>query len=118
MLLHRLSGQNNIPVSFPIAIKEGKDFIYGAQLNSNIINHCFEKKSTVIDAIKQSAGFFNELRQKDIDHSHYPITNIAKKNNKYLLDVCFAQTSLRETGYNFEGITKTETSLRNWFRME
>jgi amino acid adenylation domain-containing protein/thioester reductase-like protein len=110
MLLHRYTGQKRLAISYPIAIKEGLDFIYGAQINTNIITYQFSKNTTIIDLFNQNKDFFKSTVRDSIKYGYYPIADIIQDNhNKQLLDVCFAQTFFREHPFNFNGITKVET---------
>ena len=38
LLLHRYTGQDKLAISYPIVIKEGLEFIYGSQINNNLIS--------------------------------------------------------------------------------
>ncbi|CAL7960553.1 hypothetical protein GAMM_170005 [Gammaproteobacteria bacterium] len=110
LLLHRYTGQERFAISYPIAIKEGLDFIYGAQINTNLIPYQFNQDTTIVDLFDQSKDFFRSTMRDDIKYGYYPIANIIQDNhNKQLLDICFAQTFFREHPFSFNGITKAET---------
>ena len=109
MLLHRYTGQERITISYPIAIKEGLDFIYGAQINTNLITYQFQPETTVAAILNQSREFFHHTIRNDIQHGYQPIADIMNScDNKNLLDVNFVQTCFREQALEFNGITQVE----------
>ena len=111
LLLHRYTGKDKIVLSYPISIKEGIDFIYASQINTNLIPYKFDQPTTIIDLFNQYLDFFKLTICDDIKYGHYPITDLIQSGgNKQLLDVCFAQTFFREHPFEFNGITKVETS--------
>ncbi|MEI8054739.1 MAG: amino acid adenylation domain-containing protein [bacterium] len=110
MLFHKYTSQERFAISYPITIGEGLDFIYGAQINTNLIPYRFTKSTTIIDLFNQSKEFFKLTIRSDIKHSYYPVANIIQENNKHLLNVCFAQTFFRDKPFVFTGIKKIEIS--------
>jgi len=108
LLLHKYTSQKRLAISYPIAIKEGIDFIYGAQINTNLIPYQFNQDTTIINLFNSSRDFFKSLKQDGINSSYYPITDVIREGNKSFLDVCFIQTNFGDTVFEFEGITKTE----------
>jgi amino acid adenylation domain-containing protein/thioester reductase-like protein len=108
MLLHKYTGQEKLIINFPIAIREGRDFIYGAQLNTNLIPYRFTSATTPLDLLKQGREFFKSLKHGKTNHSYYPIADIIQEGGKDLLGAVFAQTSFRDVPFTFEGITKVE----------
>ena len=117
-LLHRYTGQESLAISYPISIKDGKesvDFIYGSQINTNLIPYRFDKTTTIVDLFKQGQEFFRLTIRDDTKHGYCPITDIIQKvDNKKLLNICFAQTFFREKPLELYGITNTKvhTELR------
>jgi|GEM_PF-1789917 len=109
VLLHRYTNQNNLAVSYPIAIKEGIDFIYGSQINTNLIPYEFTETTTIIGLFNQSLEFFTLTTRNNIKYGYYPIADILQEADKHLLNTCFAQTFFREKPFDFEGINKVET---------
>ena len=111
MLLHRHTQQKYFAISYPISIQQGQDFIYGAQVNMNIMPYHFDKDTTMIDLFKQAQTFSELTRWGNIKHSYYPITNIMHAHdNKDLLNVAYAQTNFRYQPLDFAGISKVEIS--------
>jgi len=108
LLINRYANQARFAISYPLAIKEGMDFIYGAQLNTNIIPYQFDQNTTVLDLLKQNRRFFRSLRHENTNGGYYPIADILNNRDKHLLDVGFIQTTFRDTTFEFQGITKVE----------
>ncbi|MEI8055437.1 MAG: amino acid adenylation domain-containing protein [bacterium] len=110
-LLYRYTNQNRLVVSYPIAVKEGLDFIYGTQLNTSMIPYQFNNTTTIIDLFVQSKDFFKLTIRDDDKYGYYPITNIIQDGaNRRLLDIYFTQAFFIERPFEFNGITKTEVS--------
>ena len=105
LLLNRYTNQEKLAISYVTAIKEGIDFIYGAQINTNLIAYQFNKTTTIIDLFNQSKEFFKSLRQDQINYSYCPIIDIIQENNKHLLDLYFIQPNFRKE-FTFDGISK------------
>lgn len=106
LLLHKMSNQANFCFSYPIRIKEGEHFIYGAHINTNIISYNFNKISTFIDLIKYSKDHIHSIKGQ-IPHNYLPVTEILSGHNKQILNCCFAQTNLKDTPLTFKGIKAT-----------
>ena len=105
LLLHRYAGQDKIAISYPIAIKEGLDFIYGSQLNTNIITYQFNQTTTIIDLFNQNKEFFSLTMRSDIKYGYYPIANIIHDcASKQLLNTCFNQAFFIEHPFEFDKI--------------
>jgi surfactin family lipopeptide synthetase A len=111
ILLHRYTGNEQLAVAYPIAIKEYIDFMYGAQINLNLIPYKFSKSTTILEVLSQSLNFFDLTMRSSLKYGYYPIANILQeKSNNKLLDVCFSQSSFRDKPFTLNGITKVETS--------
>lgn len=116
ILLHKYTGRQRFSIAYPVAIREGAHFIYGGQVNLNLITYDFAKESTVPGLLKQVRDFFTATIKSDIHSGYYPITDIlqANDNNDSLSQVFFTQAYFRDKSFSFEGIEKTEAmqSLR------
>ena len=114
MLLYKYTGQAELAINYPIAITEGIDFIYGAQLNINLVPYKFYNGITVTNLLDQSKNFFRLTKQKDIKHRYYPISelfSLLKTDGSIsngILNVSFVQTSFKDEIFTFNGIIKTE----------
>ena len=104
ILLYRYTNQEQFGISYPIVIKEGLDFIYGTQLNTNIIPFKFNASLTIIDCLMQVKSFFKSLKSQEINYGYYPINSIIYQNNKDILNVSFIQTNLGDDRIVFKGI--------------
>ena len=122
VLLNRYTGQNKFGVSYLVAIKEGADFIYGANINTNIIPYDFNKVNNIIDLINQSKEFIKSLRYNGVIHSYLPISDIISVSNKDILNFAFIQTNLKEVAFEFKNIkstiNNTNIELSNVFEQE
>ncbi|CAL7959721.1 hypothetical protein GAMM_110056 [Gammaproteobacteria bacterium] len=109
LLLYKYTGQNRLAISYPIAINEGLDFIYGAQLNTNFVPYQFNQTTTIIDLFNQSKDFFKLTIRDSIKYGYYPVTDIIRDGaSKQLLNIYFTQAFFIEHPFKFNGITKTE----------
>jgi amino acid adenylation domain-containing protein len=107
ILLHRMGGKNNVGVSFPIAITEGKDLIYGAHINSLIIDFRYQENTTAVDLIRQALVYYDELKANRA--KYLPIYEIMRySTTSSLLDASFIQTDLKDVPMAYEGISKVE----------
>lgn len=111
ILLNRYTGYKQLAIGYPIAIKEYIDFIYGAQINLNLIPYKFDESTTVLELLSQGSHFFDITMRNSLKHGYYPIANILQeKSNKNLLNVCFSQSSFRDKPFTLRGVIKVETS--------
>lgn len=107
ILLHKVSGADNIPISYPIAILEGSDFIYGAHVNTMIVDYRFHEKTTLEETIQNVLQFFKDLKTSKA--KYLPTSQIVQyAENSNILDIGFAQTFLRDFEPNLDGITFEE----------
>ena len=108
LLLRKYTNQEKFAVAYPVAVRERVDFIYGAQVNTSLIVYQFSKIETIKDLFDKTLEFFRSLRQDGVSYNHYPVTNMVSSENKELLNIWFIQTNMRNTVFNFDGITKVE----------
>ena len=107
--LHKHSGQTNIGISFPIAIQEGKELIYGAHVNTLIIDFRFSSATNLQELMQQARTYYKEL--KNTKAKYLPIGYISKYlEDKKILDLAFAQTNLRTTPIQFNNINCTKNN--------
>jgi hypothetical protein len=71
LLLYKYTGQEGLAISYPVAIKEGIDFIYGAQVNTNLISYKFNRNLTIIELLNQSREFFKSLKHDGVNYGYY-----------------------------------------------
>ena len=74
ILLHKHTGQESIAISFPVAILEGKELIYGAHINTIFIKYIFGTDTTIGDLIEQTLNYFYEL--KHAKGKYLPVSRI------------------------------------------
>ena len=110
LLLHKYTGQKKLAISYPIAIKEEIDFVYGAQLNINLIPYRFNNITTILDLLNQSREFFYLIKQENIKYSYYPLPELfcSLNFNNQLLKTSFIQAPFRDKPFIFNGIEKVD----------
>ena len=104
ILLNKYTGQDKFCINYPIAIKEGTDFIYGAHINTIVNLYDFGKINNILDIINESKKFIKSLKQNNINHTYLPISDIASVSNKEILNVSFIQTNLKDKVFEFDNI--------------
>lgn len=109
ILVHKITGQKNIAINYPIALLEGADFIYGAHVNSILIDYRFEDDTTVGSLITYALDFFKQL--KNTKSRYLPIPEIVQyAEDTNVLELAFAQTFLRDINLDLNGITLDKVS--------
>lgn len=108
ILLYKYTGQDNFAISYPITVNEGRDLIYGAQVNTNLIPYKFSSSTSIHDILAQARNFFKKLKEDNLNYGYYPIAEIIQEGNKRLLDVAFVQTNLKDKKFQFQGIEQVE----------
>ncbi|MBP9742784.1 MAG: amino acid adenylation domain-containing protein, partial [Burkholderiales bacterium] len=104
-LFYRHTGQKRVGISYPMSIREGRDFIYGSQMNTSIVVYDFEHIIYFTDLVKQVKQFIDDVKNhRKFDYRYCPVSEIIDINNKNLLDVAFAQTNLKYTPFKFSDI--------------
>lgn len=104
VLVHKVTGQKNIAINYPIALLEGADYIYGAHVNSILIDYRFQEDTTIGSLITYALDFFKQL--KTTKSRYLPIPEIVQyAEDTNVLELAFAQTFLRDIDLGLEGIT-------------
>jgi hypothetical protein len=94
ILLHKMTGQNEIMFSFPSAIAEGAPLMYGSQANTLLINFSFAAETKIADLIGYAKNYYAELESSGA--KYLPVHELVKRYNaKSALELNFAQSSLR-----------------------
>ncbi|RMZ58058.1 amino acid adenylation domain-containing protein [Chryseobacterium nematophagum] len=102
IVLHRLSGVGNIGINYPVGIKEGQSFIFGAHVNTIIKGYHFTSETRLSDLIDQNQKYVTELKKTK---AHYlPIGKLIKHAQQSdILEFSFAQTNLKDIYIHYEG---------------
>ncbi len=109
LVLHLYTGQNRFAICYPIAAKEGFEFVCGSQVNTNLIPYEFDESTKFTDLLIRAREFFELTIKSNAKYGYHPITEIMKdSNNKSLLNVCFSQAYFRDALFQFEGISKVK----------
>ncbi|MBS0272503.1 MAG: amino acid adenylation domain-containing protein, partial [Proteobacteria bacterium] len=104
LLLHRYTGQDKFCINYPIAIKEGTNFIYGSQINVNVIPYDFSRVKNVLELIKRTQDFIQSLQGDSINYSYFPIPEIISASHKNILDLPCSKTNLKDKKFQFNNI--------------
>jgi amino acid adenylation domain-containing protein/non-ribosomal peptide synthase protein (TIGR01720 family) len=95
VLLHKLTGSRDIALAYPIAFNEAKELMYGAHINTLLIDYRFSPESTLQSLINNAVDFFKTL--KSTKAKYLPINDIVRyADNPNVLNVGFAQTFFRD----------------------
>lgn len=97
ILINRFTKQARFGISYPLAIRAGAEFIYGAQINLNIIPYDFSQSPDVKALIQQIKAFVKSLKQGQANHAYLPIADIISHNTisrNALLNLYYAETNL------------------------
>ena len=107
LLLNRHTGQEKFCLSYPIAISEATNFLYGSNVNTNVIPYDFSSVNNFLDIISQTTEFIESLNKESINHSYLPIYDIVSIADKSVLNAIFAQQNLRYKIFEFDNIKAT-----------
>lgn len=105
-LLRQYSGKRKICISYPIAIAEGKDFIYGGQVNTSLICYDFSQADNFIDILEQAKKFVKSLKSQNVNHAYLPIFELSKIARD-LLNFFYSTTTLRDIPFKFNNVHAT-----------
>lgn len=116
-LLYRYTAQEKFAISYPFAIREGSEFIYGAQINTSLIVYDFEQAIYFSDIVIRVKEFIQEVKNnRAFDYRYCPVSEIVDVSNKGLLDVAFIQTNLKDTIFKFNTIESVK--INNDFNID
>lgn len=109
LVLHRYTQQTDFAISYPVVIKPGVDFLFGAQVNIALMPYRFNPEICPCDLLEQLKAKLNKIKKHPGKYSYYPVSKVIRDNQCIsLLAGCFAQTSFRKTLFKFEGIASVE----------
>ncbi|CAA7196064.1 non-ribosomal peptide synthetase [Chryseobacterium potabilaquae] len=100
--IHRISGIEQVGINYPVGIKEGKDLIFGAHVNTIIKGYHFTSKTNLSDLIDQNLNYVTELKKTK---AHYlPVGEIIRlAPTSDILEFNFVQANLKDIFFNYEG---------------
>ncbi len=103
-LLYRYTGQSAFAITYPIAIREGFDFCYGAQVNTAIMPYHVTGDSKLGDIIKQTTTLL-QATVRNSQHGYCPFATIDSISSaKAYLNVNMAATDVMVTPLAFDNI--------------
>jgi len=107
LLLYRYTTQAKFGISYPIAIKEGIDLIYGAHINVNIMPFDFSSITRFEELINQVKSFMKGIKLGEINYGYCPIEQIVTASNTNGLKLSFVVGNLKENKLKFNGCNIT-----------
>ncbi|WP_162034192.1 non-ribosomal peptide synthetase, partial [Chryseobacterium potabilaquae] len=104
ILLHRISGVDNLVIDYPVGIKEGQEFIFGAHVNTIFKDYRFHENSTLLDLIDQNLSYIQELKKSK---AHYlPIGELIQYASQLnILEFGFVQAVFKDIVIDYEGVS-------------
>ncbi len=103
ILLHKYTGIKKFSISYPVAIREGADLIYGAHVNTVLSSFDFSKNINLNSLINDLRASIKSLKKDDIKNHYLPIAEIISSRDKNLINLSFAQTNIKEHKLDFKG---------------
>ncbi len=101
VLLYRYTAQTAFAITYPTAIREGADFLYGAQVNTAIMPYRLTGDSELGDVIKHTATLL-QATVRDGQHGYCPFATIDHiSSSKAYLNVSMAVTDVMITPFAF-----------------
>ncbi|RNA61469.1 amino acid adenylation domain-containing protein [Chryseobacterium nematophagum] len=101
--LHRISGVEQLGINYPIGIKEGQSFIFGAHVNTIIKGYHFTSETTLSDLIDQNLDYVTDL--KKTKGQYLPIAELIRyAPTSDVLEFSFVQANLKDIAINYEGL--------------
>lgn len=125
ILLFKYTGKKKFGIAYPIAIREGVEFIYGSHVNTIVMPFDFTDMVSIDDIVTQVKNYIKSLKVNEIDHRNLPIYEFSSCFDLACLDLSFIQANFRITPLQFDGIkadtnsyTKLDISTDVIFEME
>ncbi|WP_370901397.1 amino acid adenylation domain-containing protein, partial [Chryseobacterium gossypii] len=102
VLLHKISGVDNLVINYPVGITEGQDFIFGAHINTVLKGYRFNRETSLQDLIDQNIEYTNQLKINKA--KYFPVEElISYVPASDILEFGFVQTSLKDVVIHYEG---------------
>ncbi|WP_186644141.1 non-ribosomal peptide synthetase [Fluviispira vulneris] len=111
--LFKYTKQEKFCISYPIAIKEGIDLIFGANVNINILPFHLQDYNTVEDIISQCKLFFKSLKEDKIRYSYFPIYDIINHTKMNLNSATFSSANFQNILLELDGIKSSISENSN-----
>ncbi|WP_162033759.1 non-ribosomal peptide synthetase, partial [Chryseobacterium potabilaquae] len=102
IVLHRISGIENLGIHYPVGVKEGRELIFGAHVNTVIKGYHFTSETKLSDLIDQNLNYITDLKKTK---AHYlPVGDFIRYAPKSdILEFSFVQANLKDIFINYEG---------------
>ncbi|PNW15244.1 hypothetical protein C1637_02115, partial [Chryseobacterium lactis] len=103
IILHRITGIDDLAISYPIGIKEGKDFIFGSHVNTILKVYRFTADTKLEDIINENIA---HLQESKVNKAKYlPIGDLIRYTpGLNVFELAFIQTNLKDGAIQYEGI--------------
>ena len=102
--IFKYTKQNSFCIAYPIAIKEGIDPIYAANVNINVLPFNFSDNMTIEDVFLQVKSFFKSLKEDKIRYNYFPFYEIISITKRELNKVTFSSANFQNILLEFDGI--------------
>ncbi|MDB5014987.1 MAG: hypothetical protein JWQ25_3189, partial [Daejeonella sp.] len=110
ILIYKMNGQDTLGVSFPTAILEGKELIFGAHINSIVLPFRFNDNTSIQNLVDDILAFYGEL--KNTKAKYLPVHELLKfAESGGLMDIGFVQTDLKDNAVAYDDTEHIE--IRN-----
>ena len=102
VLIHRHSNQEYTHISYPVRIKEGADFKYGAHINTMIYPLHVNKDDTFLSIYQSALDFVGKLKFSNGSKLNYlPIYDLLKRIPIEKFNATFCQTNFKNKKFIF-----------------
>ncbi len=102
VLIARYTGNNTAHIGYPVGIRQGARFIYGAHINTLVLPVCIQEKSNFLSLLTEQESLQLRMRiNEDCKHSDLPTEYIIQCAGVQDLNVRFAQTNLNDKCFEF-----------------
>ncbi|MEF9478801.1 amino acid adenylation domain-containing protein [Chryseobacterium sp. 1B4] len=104
ILLHRISGVNQLIIDYPVSIKKQQNYILSSHVNTTVKGYYFSSDTKLKDLISQNIEYVNNLLNTKADY--LPISDLLKNAPRPdILEFNFSQGGFKELFINYNGIT-------------
>jgi amino acid adenylation domain-containing protein len=102
VILSKMTGQRRVSFAFPVMIPEGADYIWGARINTLIVDYRISPDADFTDLAEQARSYFRDIESSRA--KYLPVNEITRRlENRDVLEIFFTQTNLRDTKLGFAG---------------
>ncbi|MGV2472427.1 UNVERIFIED_CONTAM: AMP-binding protein, partial [Ralstonia mannitolilytica] len=109
ILLHRISGVNNLVIGYPVSIKKQQHNILGSHVNITAKAYYFSSDTRLKDLINQNADYLNNLWNTKADY--LPVSDLIKHAPRPdMLELIFSESNFNNLFIDYDGITNIKVN--------